>query len=167
MINASTNTLIQPPHFLFFVLLPSFRAAKKQGEKPRKKPKEKTKKIQNPIVGSSLKNVTWLPLPWTSRRPPCDAWRSSFHSGRNSVRPMFHLLQTFHTRACYRMGEEGDSTSPVRHVQILWQRLPGEHPQPTIQIPRTAWLVRHSRFARSISAHNQKANSDNTDDQVS
>ena len=25
-----------------------------------------------------------------------------------------------------RMGEEGVSTSPVRHIWILWQRLPGE-----------------------------------------
>ena len=40
-------------------------------------------------------------------------------------------------------------------------------PNPLVTLPRIVWLVRYSRFAGSISAHNQKANSNNTDDQVS
>nr|CAN76406.1 hypothetical protein VITISV_016040 [Vitis vinifera] len=28
--------------------------------------------------------------------PPCDAQNSSFHPGRNSIRPTFHLLRIFH-----------------------------------------------------------------------
>ena len=32
----------------------------------------------------------------------------------------------FASGAWRRMGEEGVSTSPVRHIRILWKRLPGE-----------------------------------------
>ena len=37
-------------------------------------------------AGSSLKNATWL-------SPPCDVRHSSFHPGRNSIRPTSHLLR--------------------------------------------------------------------------
>ena len=56
--------------------------------------------------------------------PPCDARHSSFHPGKNSVWPSFHLLRISHSR----MGEEDVSTSPVRHVQILWADI--SHPAP-------------------------------------
>ena len=34
--------------------------------------------------------------------PPCDAWHSSFHQGRNSVRPTFHLLLISHIQSSVR-----------------------------------------------------------------
>ena len=63
------------------------------------------------FVGSSLKSVTWLPLHWIRRRPPCDMWNCSFHPDGdshsfhldgNSVRPTFHLLRIFHIRNSVR-----------------------------------------------------------------
>ena len=63
------------------------------------------------FVGSSLKSVTWLPLPWIRRRPPCDTWNCSFHPDGdshlfhldgNSVRPTFHLLRISHIRNSVR-----------------------------------------------------------------
>nr|CAN72679.1 hypothetical protein VITISV_004862 [Vitis vinifera] len=115
--------------------------------------------------------------------PPYDARHSSFHPGRNSVRPTFHLLRISHIRNSIRPTFH---LLPIFHIRRLTLdgrgrrfnfpdqtcpdpliALTGKHPQPKIQIPQTTWLVRHSRFAGSISAHNQKANSDNTDDQVS
>ena len=74
----------------------------------------------------------------------------------------FHLLRMSHIRkfvrrhstfsgyfissAWRRMGEEGDSTSPDSHVRILWWRSPGEHPQPTIQIPYSHFLYFFFKF---------------------
>ena len=63
-------------------------------------------------VGSSLKSVMWLPLPWTRRHPPCDAWHSSFHPGRNFVRPTFHLLRIFHSRRLSPDGRGGRFNFP-------------------------------------------------------
>ena len=36
--------------------------------------------------------------------PPCDARHSSFHSGKNSVRPTFHLLRIFYIRHLLRIS---------------------------------------------------------------
>ena len=84
-------------------------------------------------MGSPLKNATWLPLPWTRRRPPCDAWHSSFHTGRNSVRPTFHLIWISHIRNSVRptfhliqISHIRNSVRPTFH--LLWifhtRRLP-------------------------------------------
>ena len=80
-------------------------------------------------------------------------WMS--HS-RNSIQPTFHLLRIFHIRRLPPDGRGGRFNFPGQTC-----------PDPLMTLTRTAWLVRHSRFAGSISAHNKKDNSDNTDDQVS
>ena len=47
--------------------------------------------------------------------PPCDTWHRSLHpDGRRSTISRYYTASAFH-----RMGEEGDSTSPGRHVLIL------------------------------------------------
>ena len=135
-------------------------------------------------MGSSLKSATWLPLSWTRRRSPCDAWHSSFHqdrnhhsfhpdishpefcpanvlpypdiSQRNSIQPTFHLLWIFRIWLLWSDGRGGRFNFPGQ-----------TRPDPPVTLTRTAWLVKHSRFTGSISAHNQKDNSDNTDNQVS
>ena len=122
------------------------------------------------IVGSFLKSATWLPLPWPCKQPSLRHVASLIPpGGRGGI--LYGRRSTFSgyftAGACHRMEEKYDSTSPVRHVRIRWRRLPGVHPRPTIQITWTTWLVRHSRFAGSIFAYNQEANSDNTIDQVS
>ena len=89
-------------------------------------------------VGSSLKSATWLPLPRARRRPPCDTWHRSFHPDGNShsLHPdgiLVHYTRTeilhgrrstfsgyFSVGACHRLREQCDSTSPDRHVRILW-----------------------------------------------
>ena len=134
------------------------------------------------------KNCYVAPSPLDTQTAPCDTWHRSFHPDishpeffsadippgyltfgiplrqhstrishiRNSVRPTFHLLRIFHSR---RMspGERGRRFN-----------FPGKTcSDPLVTLTRTAWLVRRSRFVGSISAHNKKDNSDNTDDQVS
>ena len=71
---------------------------------------------QPPTVGSSLKSVVWLPLPWTRRRPLTThgishSTRTEIltHSTRishirNSVRPTFHLLRISHN---WRLTPDG------------------------------------------------------------
>ena len=66
-------------------------------------------------MGSSLKSVVWLPLPWIRKRPlathgithstrtefsliPLGRNSRSFHPDRNSVWPMFHFLRISHSR---------------------------------------------------------------------
>ena len=126
---------------------------------------------------------------------PCDAWHSSFHPGKNSVRPTFHLLRISHIRNSVRLAFNllrishiRNSVRPTFHLlRISHTRhlspdgrgrrfnFPGQTcPDPSIMLiriasvandshsTRIAWLVRYSRFAGSISARNQKANSDNT-----
>ena len=39
--------------------------------------------------------------------PPCHAWHSSFHPGRNSIRPIFHLLRISHIRCLQPDGRGG------------------------------------------------------------
>ena len=74
---------------------------------------------------------------------------------RNSVRPTFHILRIFRSRRL-SPSERGERFN-----------FPGQTcPDPLVTLTRTAWLIRRSRFAGSISAHNKKS-SDNTDDQVS
>ena len=90
--------------------------------------------------------------------PPCNTWHRSFHpgGGGNYVRLTFHLLQIFRNR---RLPPNG------REVRFDF---PGQTcPDPLATLTRSTWLVRHSRFAGSIFAHNQEANLDNTVDQVS
>ena len=149
--------------------------------------------------------------------PPCYAWHSSFHPGKNSVRPTSHLLRMFHIQNSVRRHPtfSGCLTSKImsgrrstfsgyltsgilsgqrstfsgyftsrilsgRHCtfsgyftsgsDVGWERRAIQLPrsdmsgsfdsaypesiQPTIQIPRTAWLVRYSWFVESISARN-------------
>ena len=96
------------------------------------------------LVGSSLKIAAWLPLPWTRRRPL--ATRGIAHSTRtshirNSVRPTFHILRIFRSRRL-SPSERGERFN-----------FPGQTcPDPLVTLTRTAWLVKHSRFAGSISA---------------
>ena len=54
--------------------------------------------------------------------PPCDIAHSTL--GKNSVRLTFHLLRISHIW----MGEESVSTSPIRHVRIIWSNI--SHPAP-------------------------------------
>ena len=76
-------------------------------------------------VALSLKNVMWL-------SPPCDARHSSFHSGEEfypaNVPPSPDIshpefcptdVPPFPDISHSRMGEKGDSISPVKHVWIL------------------------------------------------
>ena len=91
--------------------------------------------------------------------PPCDARHSSFHLGKNSVRPTFYLTPD---------GRAGRFNFPNQTC-----------PDPLIALTRRVSAVDNSdspdslahqtlaRFTGSIFAHNKKANSDNTDDQVS
>ena len=67
-------------------------------------------------MGSSPKSVTWLPLFWTRRRPPCDTWHRSFHPDGNpysfhldesSVRSTFHHLRVLHSRRLSPDGRGG------------------------------------------------------------
>ena len=123
------------------------------------------------LVGSSLKIAVWLPL-------PCDTWHRSFHSDishpeffpvdippgylpsgillrrhstrishiRNSIRPTFHLFRIFRSRRLLPVERGGRFNFPGQTC-----------PDPLVTLTRTAWLVRHSRFAGYISAHNKKA----------
>ena len=94
--------------------------------------------------------------------------RSTSHSlrishSRNSIRPTFHLFRIFHIRRPRSDGRGGRFNFPRQTC-----------PDPSITLiqiasvandshfTRIAWLVKYSRFAESISTHNQKANSDNT-----
>ena len=55
--------------------------------------------------------------------PPCDAWHSSFHLGKNSVRPTFHLLQISYIR---------NSVQPMFH--LLWISYIRNSVRPTFHI---------------------------------
>nr|CAN76408.1 hypothetical protein VITISV_016042 [Vitis vinifera] len=57
--------------------------------------------------------------------PPCDARNNSFHPGRNSIQPTFHLLRIFHIRnsVCQRFTFSEYLTSG-------WERR-------TFQLPRS------------------------------
>ena len=44
--------------------------------------------------------------------PPCDTRQSSFHPGRNSVRPTFHFLRIFHIRRLTPDGRGGPFNFP-------------------------------------------------------
>ena len=75
--------------------------------------------------------------------------RPTFHLIRIShirIRLTFHLLQIFHIRHLPLDGRGGRFNFPRQTC-----------PDTLVTLTRTAWLVRRSRFAGSISAHNQKA----------
>ena len=57
--------------------------------------------------------------------PPCDAWHSSFHLGKNSVRPTFHLLQISYIR---------NSVQPMFH--LLWISYIRNSVRPTFHLLR-------------------------------
>nr|CAN60288.1 hypothetical protein VITISV_011783 [Vitis vinifera] len=61
------------------------------------------------------------------RCPPCDAWHGSFHLGRNSVRPTFHLLRISHIRNSVRptfhllrISHIRNSVWPTFHLLLIF-----------------------------------------------
>ena len=94
-----------------------------------------------------------VPTPCTCRLSPLR--HSSFHLGRNFILPAFHLLWIFHIRISHiRMGEEGVSTSPVKHVWILWLDI--SHPTPDAGWERrTFQLLRSGMSGSSDNAYSE------------
>ena len=71
------------------------------------------KTIQMVDVGSSLKSATWLPLPWTRRRPPLQHVASLIPPGGKILYGRCSTISGYFTAGAYhRMGEKCDSTSP-------------------------------------------------------
>ena len=80
--------------------------------------------LQKNPVGSSLKNATWLFLPCTRRRSPLR--HSSFHPGKNSVQPTFHILRIFRIRCLTPDGRGGrfnfpGQTCPDPLIALTWR----------------------------------------------
>ena len=131
------------------------------------------------------KNCRVVPSPLDTQAAPCDMWHRSFHLGishsefysadipsgqkfsliplgcltaaiifgRRSTSSRYlisgsgrHLLRIFHIR---RLPSDGRGGRFNFHGQTCSDTL--------VTLTRTAWLIRHSRFAESISAHNKKA----------
>ena len=101
---------------------------------------------KHPYISCGIlpKNCRVAPSPLDTQTASCDTWHRSFHpdishpeffsvdippgyltsgilSGRRST-----FFGYFAAGACHRVREENDSTSPDRHVRILWWRLPGQ-----------------------------------------
>nr|CAN81536.1 hypothetical protein VITISV_010604 [Vitis vinifera] len=59
-----------------------------------------------------------VPTPCTRKRSPLRARHISFHPGRNSVRPTFHLLRISHIRNSVRSDMSG-SSNRISHIRRL------------------------------------------------
>ena len=128
------------------------------------------------------KNCHVVPSPLDTQTTPCDTWHSSLHLDVShpefylaNVLPYPDVSQTqFYPANVLPYPDVSQPQFYLADVPLSPDgrggrfNFPGQtHPDPLVTLTRTSWLVRHSRFAGSISAHNKKDNSDNTDDQVS
>ena len=84
--------------------------------------------------------------------PPCDARHNSFHPGKNSVRPTFHLLRISHIRKSVRsdMSESSDRIFHIQRLTFIFRRggcfnFPGQTcPDPPITLTRRVFLLVYS-----------------------
>nr|CAN81851.1 hypothetical protein VITISV_004006 [Vitis vinifera] len=87
--------------------------------------------------------------------PPCDARHSSFHPGRNSVRPTFHLLRTSYIRNSIRPTFHLLRIFHIRHLTPDGRggrfNFPGQTcPDPLIALTRRASTADNSDSPDSL-----------------
>nr|CAN75860.1 hypothetical protein VITISV_023472 [Vitis vinifera] len=83
--------------------------------------------------------------------PPCDARHSSFHSGKNSVLPMFHLLRISHIRHLTPDGRGGHfnfpgQTCPDPLIALTWRASAAENSDSLNSLARQTLAIHRIHF---------------------